>query len=64
MILLVNYFFMSGTPILAVPNVQNSIRFDEGMTKLQGFQGVKGVKECFANIIVSRLNPNMNSTLI
>jgi hypothetical protein len=44
---------MSGTPILALSNLQNSIIFDKGTTKLQDFHGVK---EDFANIL-SRLNP-------
>jgi hypothetical protein len=50
-ILLANYFFMSGAPILAVSNLQNSISFDKGMTKLQGIQ------EYFANSIYELRSP-------
>jgi hypothetical protein len=47
-ILLANYFFMPGTSIPAMSNLQNSINFNKGTTK---FQDAQSVKECFANSI-------------
>jgi hypothetical protein len=52
--LLAYYFFMSGTLILALSNLQNSISFDKEKTKSQGFQDVK---EYFANNIRCYSNP-------
>jgi hypothetical protein len=51
-ILLANYFFMPGTPIPAMSNLQNSINFNKGTTK---FQDAQSVKECFANSIEIRV---------
>jgi hypothetical protein len=49
---LANYFFMSETLILALSDLQNSISFSEGTTKLQGYQSVK---HCFANSVFASL---------
>jgi hypothetical protein len=47
--LLANYFFISGTSILAFSILQNSISFDKGGTKLQSFDDIK---ERFANAAI------------